>query len=182
MKKTIFILVSLVLTVLLSTACVNTPTTPPESEIGAVEENIYFGDGSATGNTQQSTTSTAPGTSTPGTSVPGTSAPSTSVPSTSVPSTSVPSTSVPSTSAPGTSAPATQPATKPAGPNTSLTYEEFHAMTGAEQRAHQESFANLDDFFDWYNAAKETYEKENPSIEIGGNGEVDLGGLTGGNG
>ena len=60
-----------------------------------------------------------------------------------------------------------------------MTYEQFQAMTGAEQRAHQDSFANLDDFFEWYNAAKETYEKENPSIEIGGNGEVDLGGGNG---
>ena len=181
MKKTIFIAVAFVLTLLLLTACTNipTPTEPSVSKGGVVEDDTFFNDDNGTGSTQQPGSSAVPGTSTPGTSVPGTSAPSASVPSTSVPSTSVPSTSVPSTTAPGTSAPATQPSTQPTGPNTSLTYEEFHAMTGAEQRAHQESFANLDDFFDWYNAAKETYEKENPPIEIGGNGEVNLGGGNG---
>ena len=55
-------------------------------------------------------------------------------------------------------------------------------MTGAEQRAFQESFEDLDAFFAWFNAAKEAHEKENPSIEIGGSGEVDLGGLPSGNG
>ena len=174
MKKTIFLTVALLLTVLLLTACANTPesTSPSESKQGALQDNTYFGDGSGTGSVQQSTNSTAPGTYVPGT----------SVPDTSVPSTSVPSTSVPSTSAPDTSLPTTQPSTSPSGPNTSLTYEQFQALTGAEQRAYQESFENLDVFFEWYNAAKETYEKENPPIEIGPDGDVDLDDLAGGNG
>ena len=60
-----------------------------------------------------------------------------------------------------------------------MTYEQFHALSGAEQRAFQNSFADLDAFFTWYNTAKETYEKEHPSIEIGGNGIVDMDDLLG---
>ena len=70
----------------------------------------------------------------------------------------------------GTLTPST---TTPAGPDTSLTYEEFIAMSGAEQRKYQESFGDISKFFDWYNAAKEAYEKENPPIIIGG-GSVTL--------
>ena len=181
MRNKILLTVLLLAAALMITACAQAPsdgsTTPSSSLSGALEENTVFGDGSDTGNTQQSTSSTAPSTSVPGNSVP-----STSVPGTSVPSTSAPGTSVPGTSVPGTSAPTTQPSTKPAGPDTSLTFEQFQAMTGAEQRAYQESFENLEDFFVWLNAAKEAYEKENPSIEIGGSGEVDMGDLVGGNG
>jgi len=65
-------------------------------------------------------------------------------------------------------------------------YEDFIAMTPAQQRAFQESFgqgeAGLDAFFAWYNAAKEAYEKEHPPIHIGGNGVIDMDKLTGGNG
>ena len=84
---------------------------------------------------------------------------------------------------------ATQPTTQPTTPTTgnepqpvdpaTMDFATFQAMTGAEQRAFQESFEDLDAFFEWYNAAKEAYEKENPSIEIGPGGSVDLGGLDG---
>ena len=73
----------------------------------------------------------------------------------------------------------TQPGNSSEGSATLLTYEQFQAMTGAEQFAYQSSFADLDAFFAWYNAAKETYEKENPSIEIGGDGVVDMEDLLG---
>ena len=36
-----------------------------------------------------------------------------------------------------------------------------------------ESFDSIDAFFEWYNAAKEQHEKENPPIEVDG-GAIDL--------
>lgn len=54
-----------------------------------------------------------------------------------------------------------------------VTYEEFMAMDGKEQEKYMNSFGDIDAFFNWYNDAKETYEKENPSIEIG-NGPIDM--------
>ena len=48
-----------------------------------------------------------------------------------------------------------------------LTYEEYQNMSAGEQQAQMESFGSIQDFFTWYNAAKEKYEKENPDIEIG---------------
>lgn len=47
------------------------------------------------------------------------------------------------------------------------------AMDGKEQEKYMNSFGDIDAFFNWYNDAKETYEKENPSIEIG-NGPIDM--------
>ena len=69
-----------------------------------------------------------------------------------------------------------KPATDATAPNTKpedMTYEAFTALTPAEQRLYQESFADLDAFFAWYSAAKEKYEKENPPIDI--DGPIDLG-------
>lgn len=54
-----------------------------------------------------------------------------------------------------------------------VTYEEFMAMDGTEQEKYMNSFGDIDAFFNWYNDAKEIYEKENPSIEIG-NGPIDM--------
>jgi len=36
-----------------------------------------------------------------------------------------------------------------------------------------ESFDDIEEFFEWYNKAKEKYEKDHPSIEIDG-GSIDL--------
>ena len=52
-----------------------------------------------------------------------------------------------------------------------VTYQEYQNMSAAEQRAQMEAFGSMDQFFDWYNAAKEKHETENPDIEVGG-GEV----------
>lgn len=76
-----------------------------------------------------------------------------------------------------TEAPATDP-TEPAepttptepennGPDLSMTYEEFQNLPPAKMREFQESFADIEDFFVWYNAAKEAYEKANPPIDAG---------------
>ena len=54
-----------------------------------------------------------------------------------------------------------------------VTYEEYIAMSGADQKKYLESFESVEKFFKWFNAAKEQYDKENPSIEIG-NGSIDM--------
>lgn len=55
-----------------------------------------------------------------------------------------------------------------------LTYTEFHDMTPGKQQTYMESFNDIDAFFAWYNSAKESYEKENPPIEVDG-GSIDMG-------
>ena len=55
-----------------------------------------------------------------------------------------------------------------------MDFKTFQSLTGAEQRAFQESFESIEAFFAWYTAAKEAYDKANPPIEIGGNGVVTL--------
>lgn len=60
-----------------------------------------------------------------------------------------------------------------------MTYRKFHDMTPSQQQAYVESFESLDAFFLWYAEAQEQYEKENPPIIIDGNGEIDLGEITG---
>ena len=69
----------------------------------------------------------------------------------------------------------TEPAQEATAPNVKpeeMTYEAFVALSPAEQRLYQESFTDLEAFFEWYNAAKEKYEKENPPIDI--DGPIDL--------
>ena len=59
------------------------------------------------------------------------------------------------------------------------TWEEYQAMTPAEQEALYDRFDSVSDFFTWYNAAKEKYEESQNVIEIGPDGSVDLGDLLG---
>ena len=80
-----------------------------------------------------------------------------------------------------TEPPESTEATQPEVPAAETTnYEGYHAMSGAEQKAFMESFGSVEDFFTWYNAAKEAYEEQHPDIEIG-DGAIDIGGMTGGN-
>lgn len=65
------------------------------------------------------------------------------------------------------------------GPDTSLTYEEYMAMTATQQQAYFESFASIDDYFTWYNDAKKAYEDAQDRVEI--DGEIDIGDIIGGN-
>lgn len=53
-------------------------------------------------------------------------------------------------------------------PDISMTYEEYLSLSSAEQQAHYESFASVEDFFAWYNNAKSLYDEENKPIEISG--------------
>lgn len=56
----------------------------------------------------------------------------------------------------------------------SLDYESFRALTPAKQQEYQESFADIDAFFEWYNAARDAYHNANPPTEIDGSGTVTL--------
>ena len=60
-----------------------------------------------------------------------------------------------------------------AEPDLSVTYEQYTQMTDAEQTAFRDAFDSLDDFFAWYNEAKDEYDEQNPSIDVG-DGSVDL--------
>ena len=55
------------------------------------------------------------------------------------------------------------------------TWEEYQAMTPAEQKELYDRFGNASDFFIWYNAAKEKYEESQTVIEIGPGESVDIG-------
>jgi hypothetical protein len=48
-------------------------------------------------------------------------------------------------------------------------------MDGQAQREYMFSFPNLDDFFNWYNAAKEAYESTRDTIEFDGSGDLVIG-------
>lgn len=188
MKNTTLIVASLLLFCLALSACSQPITDAPSTTApsvalqGGLEDSI-FDDVSATDATQPSTgapdETTSPETQ-PDSSVPETQ-PSGSTtetkPSGSATETK-PNDSTTETK-PNGSTTETQPGNSSEGSATLLTYEQFQAMTGAEQFAYQSSFADLDAFFAWYNAAKETYEKENPSIEIGSDGVVDMEDLLG---
>ena len=47
-------------------------------------------------------------------------------------------------------------------------------MSPNEQKKYMESFSDVDAFFDWYNESKKTYEKGNPSFEVG-DGPINIG-------
>ena len=71
----------------------------------------------------------------------------------------------------------TTEATVPAATNPApakLSYEQYEAMSAAQQREFMMSFADVEDFFDWYNDAKAEYEKQHPDIEIE-DGKVEIG-------
>ena len=61
-----------------------------------------------------------------------------------------------------------------------ITYEEYNAMSAEKQHEYFNSFESVEKFFEWYNSAKSEYEKNNPSIEIGSDGSIDLGEITNG--
>lgn len=62
-----------------------------------------------------------------------------------------------------------------------LTYDEYQAMSGPERQEWLESFASMDDFLTWLNAAKAQYEAEQATREtINGNDPIDIGDLING--
>jgi hypothetical protein len=58
-----------------------------------------------------------------------------------------------------------------------VTYEQYSAMSESEQIAHFESFASVEEFFSWYNAAKAKYEETRTDVEEL-TGDIDLGGIN----
>ena len=67
----------------------------------------------------------------------------------------------------------TEPVTTEA-PRKPLTYEEYNSLSAKDQEAYFNSFASIEDFFAWYNLAKEEYESSQSRVEIGGDGDVDI--------
>ena len=59
------------------------------------------------------------------------------------------------------------------------TWEEYQAMSGAEREAHFKQFSSPEAYIQWLNKAKADYDKEHPTIEVGADGTIDLGKLTG---
>lgn len=53
------------------------------------------------------------------------------------------------------------------------TYEEFCALSPAQQEACMESFDSVEDFFVWYNKVKAEYEASHPSVDVG-DGDINL--------
>lgn len=75
-------------------------------------------------------------------------------------------------------------ATEPALPNEypyTLTYQEYLDMTEKEQIAFYKLFANHNEFKKWRTAAKKEYDENKIEIEIGEDGKIDLGQITGKN-
>ena len=54
-----------------------------------------------------------------------------------------------------------------------LTYEQYNAMSGAQQRQVIEMFASPEEFMKWYRAVEAQYKAEHPDIEIGADGVID---------
>ena len=54
-----------------------------------------------------------------------------------------------------------------------LTYEEYLALSAEEQKAYMASFDSLDDFMEWVIAARDKYNAEHATPEIG-DGDLDL--------
>lgn len=72
--------------------------------------------------------------------------------------------------------------TLPSNPNPDggvkkLTWEEYDALDTPGQLAYMNSFPSMADFVQWFNKAKEEAEKD--TIIVGGDGELNLGELTG---
>lgn len=64
-------------------------------------------------------------------------------------------------------------------PSKPLTYEEYIALSAEAQEAYGRTFSNPLDFFIWLEQAKAEYDAKNPSIEVGGDGNIDIGDLIG---
>lgn len=51
-----------------------------------------------------------------------------------------------------------------------MEYDAYLNMSASEQEAYFLSFSSIEAFFEWYNAAKQKYQEENPGVEIGPGG------------
>ena len=55
-----------------------------------------------------------------------------------------------------------------------LSYEEYNALSAEEQESYYNSFASVEEFFDWYNVAKQEYEDAQDREIIDGDGGLDI--------
>ena len=65
-------------------------------------------------------------------------------------------------------------------PAQQLTYEEYLALTPAEQQLYFLSFPSPADYIAWYNSAKAAYEAQKDDLVIEGDGNVNIGDIIGG--
>lgn len=56
-----------------------------------------------------------------------------------------------------------------------MTYEQYNALSAEEQEEYFNSFKSVEDFFAWYNKAKQEYEANQNYTEIGGDGNINIG-------
>lgn len=71
----------------------------------------------------------------------------------------------------------TEPAVmEPSSGSERVSYEEYNAMTPAEQVAYYNQFDSMEAFVQWYNEAKDAYDREHGAIDVG-DGNIDLGDL-----
>ena len=61
-----------------------------------------------------------------------------------------------------------------------LTWEEYNALSAEKKYAYFQSFSDPMDFFAWQEQAKAAYDEAHPTIEVGKDGTIDLGGLVNG--
>lgn len=54
-------------------------------------------------------------------------------------------------------------------------YEEYLALSGADQTRFMDSFASVDDFIDWIKVERQKYEEAKDKTQVGGDGVIDLG-------
>jgi len=56
-----------------------------------------------------------------------------------------------------------------------MTYEVYNSLHPSVQQQYFDTYENPMDFIEWYKKGKEEYDKLHPSIEIGEDGEINLG-------
>ncbi len=56
-----------------------------------------------------------------------------------------------------------------------MTYEQYNAMSAEEQEKFFHLFDTVEEFFAWYNKAKQEYEDNQDYTEIGGDGNINIG-------
>ena len=77
-----------------------------------------------------------------------------------------------------TTAATTSAETEQGTTTTALTYEQYSALSGDQQYEYYKTFASVDDFFVWYNAAKAAYDAAQSTIGVGSGDVIDLGDLS----
>ena len=59
-----------------------------------------------------------------------------------------------------------------------ITYEQYNELTADKQEEYYNSFETVEDFFAWYNQAKQEFENNQNYIDINGEGDINLGDIS----